>query len=95
MSEWETIVTAPRMKTILLWAVTDLSDDGEVRNWKMETGFLGTYDDEQSEWHWPHRLEEYDVKPTHWMPLPAPPAGGCGRRVGWRIRPDPNVVQVK
>lgn len=68
--EWQPIATAPKMKTLLLFAVTDVAEDGRVRNWKMETGFFSTGHDT---WLWPHPLKVYDHLPTHWMPLPAPP----------------------
>lgn len=64
---WRPIESAPQMKSILLFAIQDI----ETGNWKMQTGFfhLG-YD----EWEWEGRiLKSYDVKPTHWMPLPKPP----------------------
>lgn len=72
MSEWQTIETAPRMQTILMFAVTDIADDGEARNWKMATGF---WHSSNRAWRWDGRgVRSYDIQPTHWMPLPAPPA---------------------
>lgn len=62
------------MRVILLWAVTST----DPPNWKMATGYLQTgYLEEPSVWVWDGRkLMAYDTQPTHWMPLPAPPAGG-------------------
>lgn len=79
---WQPIETAPKMRTIPLFAVTDIAEDGTVRNWKMATGSWYTgYEDERSiaqnytPWEWGSRqLKTYDVQPTHWMPLPAPPS---------------------
>lgn len=78
---WQDISTAPKMRTILLFAVTDIAEDGSVRNWKMATGCWHTgYEDDQSgaanltSWNWDgHQVKKYEVQPTHWMPLPAPP----------------------
>jgi hypothetical protein len=78
---WQPIQTAPKMVTILLFAVTDIAEDGSVRNWNMATGSWHTgYEDERSKaqgyttWTWAGRqLNVYDVQPTHWMPLPKPP----------------------
>lgn len=67
MSGWQSIETAPKMRTILLYATTDVGADGAVKNWKMETGF----------WHSGHRTwmwAGYDTQPTHWMLLPEPPS---------------------
>jgi hypothetical protein len=86
-SEWQPIETAPKMRTILLFAVTDVTEEGTVRNWKMATGsWLTGYEDEQSKarhltsWQWDGRqLKVYDHQPTHWMPLPPLPAVGEAR----------------
>lgn len=78
MTKWHPIETAPKMRTILLFAVTDADEDGRVRNWKMATGFYHTgYEsrDGRSPWNWDGRhIASYDVKPTHWMELPEPPS---------------------
>lgn len=78
---WQPIETCPKMRTVLLFAVTDVGPEGRVRNWKTATGsFHEGYDDERSRergftpWTWDgHQLKAYEVQPTHWMPLPAPP----------------------
>jgi hypothetical protein len=83
---WQPIESAPKMRTILLFAVTDIKDDGTAGNWKMATGsWHEGYEDERSKargytpWHWGDRqLKAYEVQPTHWMPLPAPPRDGTG-----------------
>lgn len=75
--DWQPIDTAPKMKTILLFAVTDIGEGGTVRNWRMGTGAWHTgweNDDKYSPWEWGRQLYKYDVHPTHWMPLPDPPA---------------------
>lgn len=73
-SNWQPIETAPKQRVVLLWALTD----EETGNWKMATGFwMPGYRDEPGEWEWDgRRLKPYDVQPTHWMPLPEPPAHG-------------------
>ena len=70
--DWQPIETAPRMRTVLLFAVSDIAPDGTVKNWKMGTGSYHTgYDDEQSKrlglspWEWGHRLKVYELHPTH------------------------------
>lgn len=81
MSTWQPIATAPKMQTILLFAVTDTAPDGRVLNWKMATGsWHEGYEDERSKargltpWQWDgHQLRVYELHPTHWMPLPDPP----------------------
>jgi len=68
--EWKPIETAPLMKIILLFAVTDVGANGEALNWKMGTGCL----DREGQWEWGGRkLQPYDAWPTHWMSLPRPP----------------------
>lgn len=67
---WQSVETAPEMKTILLFAVTDVADDGQVKNWRMGTGFK----DRHNGWNWEGRIQKpYEIPPTHWMPLPKPP----------------------
>ncbi len=79
--KWQPIETAPKMKTVLLFAVTEIDPSTKaVRNWKMDSGFWHTgYEDDapvMSPWCWEGRqLRAMDVQPTHWMPLPEPPAG--------------------
>lgn len=74
--EWQPIdENTPRKKTLLFWGDTGELGDGAV-NWRMETGYIYPYDDDGKEdWYWAgQRLNEWDHKPTHWMPLPAPPS---------------------
>lgn len=77
MNEWQPIETAPKMKTILLFANTCVDGDGKVINWKMATGAWHSgweKDDKHSPWNWGgHQLYRYEIHPTHWMPLPHPP----------------------
>jgi hypothetical protein len=75
-SGWRDIESAPHGKIILLFAVTDRSDKGVI-NWKMATGSTPFYG--PVEWRWDgYQLREWDVKPTDWMPLPAPPQSEGG-----------------
>jgi hypothetical protein len=76
---WQSIETAPNMRTILLFCITD----PQTGNWKMETGFRRLEADDTLTWVWEGRLlKPYDHQPTHWQPLPPPPiasaAGGTG-----------------
>ena len=74
---WRPIETAPQSKTILLFAVSDIAPDGDIRNWRMATGF---YNGGADCWVWDgNQIRIYDLHPTHWMPLPAPPASLRGR----------------
>lgn len=80
MANWQPIETAPVMKTILLWAATDIANDGKVRNWRMETGFYhegwkgADSQRDYSPWNWGgSHVPPWGTLPTHWMPLPEPP----------------------
>lgn len=71
---WRTdMENAPKMKTILLFAVVDT----ETGNWKMAAGFWHTsYEGRETTtpWCWDgHQVRSYETQPTHWMPLPEPP----------------------
>lgn len=76
---WQPIETAPKMRTVLLFAVTEVDEHGTVKNWRMETGFWHTgYEDARSRaegfspWCWEgHQLKVYEPQPTHWWQLPA------------------------
>lgn len=72
---WQPIETAPKMRTVLLFAITDTS----IGNWKMATGCWCTgyeNDAKHSAWEWDGRhLRKHETQPTHWMPLPEPPQG--------------------
>lgn len=69
-SAWPSIETCPHSKIVILFAITDRNPEtGEVRNWKMETGFLSS----TGEWHWPNRLSAWDIPPTNWRLCPEPP----------------------
>jgi len=75
MSEWQLIETAPKMKAILMWALTDTS----TGNWSMGSGYWHEgYGGEPGVWIWEgRRLKNYDTQPTHWMPMPDPPEMGA------------------
>jgi hypothetical protein len=71
MTEWHPIDTVPRMRNVILFAVTERLGDGSVANWRMDTGYA-TFD--PIEWTWGgRRLEVWDHKPTRWRPMPDPP----------------------
>lgn len=73
-AEWWTVSSAPEMKVILLWGVTDRGPNGEIRNWKMATGCRHVGYKGDKWWEWDGRtLADYDHQPTHWMYLPEPP----------------------
>jgi len=76
-SEWATIETAPRDgENILLFAITDMGEDGTIRNWKMATGWWSG-PNPGGNWNWEGRwLQPWETCPTHWMPLPEPPESG-------------------
>lgn len=58
MSEWQPISTAPKAERVLVWG------NGPVR-----FGYLDALDNWRATHHGPLRSA-----PTHWMPLPEPPA---------------------
>lgn len=70
-AQWHPIETAPKDSiAILLWPYFPYND------WKGRAPkevVLGYYTDDE-EWYNPEQLETF--KPTHWMPLPAPPHEG-------------------
>ena len=77
MSEWQPIETAPKDGTrVLLY---------RPGGWPSARVTVGNYSDERYHTrprpYWTHDLERMEGKvatrhrqPTHWMPLPAPPA---------------------
>jgi len=67
--EWQPIETAPVMRSVLLFAVTERDGD-TITNWKMGSG----HKDHAGDWEWcGFRIRLWDHQPTHWMPLPEPP----------------------
>lgn len=74
---WHPIETAPKMRTVLLFAVTDVGEDGTPKNHHTGTGFWHqAYENHErmTPWNWGgYQLTKGDVQPTHWTPLPAPP----------------------
>jgi hypothetical protein len=81
VNEWQPIETAPKDRPIFLYADgsvwvsewcpfdPEFDEPGEEPYWRMvqlDEGISGGYG-----------IEGYslDLHPTHWMPLPAPPAG--------------------
>lgn len=68
---WQPIETAPKMKNLLLWAATDVGENGEIKNWKMDTGYWSSG---VECWVWSgYQVRKVDIQPTHWMSLPDPP----------------------
>ena len=66
--QWQDIITAPKMRGILLWADTSTPD---FPNWKMGSGFYHTG---MNCWIWEgEQVREWAFPPTHWMPLPDAP----------------------
>lgn len=68
MADWKPIDTAPRDGTAILVFVPSKFDAGSV--------LPAAWADDDEEWQtvgcvYPD--ESYDVHPTHWMPIPAPP----------------------
>lgn len=70
-------------RNVIMFAVTERDADGAVTNWKMATGHIrhGADDPFRSDFdgytsvYWDGRLlRMWDVMPTHWAPLPLPPA---------------------
>lgn len=67
--EWQPIETAPPMKIILLFGVTDRDGD-TILNWRMGTGSK----DHEGRWSWNgYNVKIWDHQPTHWQWLPTPP----------------------
>jgi len=65
MSEWQPIETAPDSTTILVWH----KEYGSVASHILVTGIWGVYTPGVAMMFQKHLTP----KPTHWMPLPAPP----------------------
>lgn len=62
MSEWQRIVTAPRDRLVLL--AKEFTEPGD---WRIKVGGY------RHDWHcW--EVFGASWQPTHWMPLPSPPA---------------------
>lgn len=68
MSEWQPIETAPKGGPLLLWVDTD--DGGEPMVLYRNADGDWLYDGE------PTYCASFYLNPTHWMPLPPPPATG-------------------
>ena len=75
---WRPIAEAPESRTILLFCVTDISEDGTVMNWRKASGYLRPDDwalqENETRWCWEGRpVMVWDAQPTHWMALPESP----------------------
>ena len=73
MSEWQPIETAPKMRNILLFVVTDRREDGSVSNWKMESGQTFGRMATRIGSGLRELLDPWETPPTHWMELHGPP----------------------
>lgn len=74
--QWRAIETAPLNKQILMWAATDVADNGAIKNWKLDAGYIidqSQHGGSAREYSWPHRLAIYEIEPTHWQPIPNVP----------------------
>lgn len=77
MSEWQDISTAPKDGTyVLLWS-PDFGGDVQIGSFRVDGGFSGnddplwlnnTFDD------FSVGYASVPLSPSHWMPLPTPPA---------------------
>jgi hypothetical protein len=75
MSEWQPIATAPRDGT---WVLAHRAGDWtlpELVQWHQ--GVNHSYW-QTMEYGWPTKSSQATCGPTHWMPLPAPPAKEVG-----------------
>ena len=71
MSEWQPIETAPRDGTEIIARM------GTATPPYCESMYFVPFDDDESDgmWHWTQDGDAPAInKPTHWMPLPSPPA---------------------
>lgn len=80
MNGWHPIETAPMKETILVWLPAQDSDGEIIAVWPAVLFPPDEFDDEPAVWvsiaSWDEREIGWSVtspKPTHWMPLPAPP----------------------
>lgn len=70
---WEPIETAPRVHSEAILVFDPFSDDVIRAFWWEGTdsepgqGWL-------PDWHGDDEYQKYFIEPTHWMPLPKPPA---------------------
>lgn len=68
---WRSVEEAPKSRGVLLFAITDVAEDGTVKNWKMDSGF---FHEGYNAWSWEGQIvKSYNPQPTHFMPLPSPP----------------------
>lgn len=67
-SGWQPIESAPKMRSVILWADTSTPD---FPNWHMGSGHFST---DLNAWIWEgETVREWAHPPTHWMPLPPAP----------------------
>lgn len=78
--EWQPIETAPKGKEVLVWREDSgtfiakfTTPDAVMNDREIESA---EFPDDFEEWFSDaHGWQEGSEKPTHWQPLPAPPAG--------------------
>lgn len=81
MSEWQPIETAPLNEDILLWQPSWENHGVTLRDAGMMVGSLERFDVQDRQFLVrPSMVGGYDMEcevthPTHWLPLPPPPAG--------------------
>lgn len=70
MADWQPISTAPKDGThVVIYAPR--RSDGKPR--RSRRGCMANVAHFESGWGWSTSPGEYQVQPTHWMPLPDPP----------------------
>lgn len=82
MSEWQPIATAPRHAEVLVWRDDSgpfiaklVTPDAVISPEEMEREGLEFPDDFEEWFSDAYGWQEGSERPTHWMPLPAPPTG--------------------
>jgi hypothetical protein len=76
--DWQPIATAPKDgRPILIWDPTQGGpNESAGKTYDNRNYAIGYWRVWQSggKWMWGNRNSSYYVEPTHWMPLPPPPA---------------------
>jgi hypothetical protein len=73
MNKWQPIETAPKDGTlILIWVKHEVGPDMMMIA-KFHTEYDEPADDPSERLRWKEEAGFYNVRATHWMPLPEPP----------------------